>query len=185
MRRLAAEEVRDSILAVNNSLNKAQFGPPVYPTIPPRCLPARACPAPVGQVVARGAGPAQRLRPCETLALRPVLASFDAADTDATCPVRFATTQPTQALSLLNSAFTQEQAQIFADHLQKQAPGDPARQVRIGLWRVLQRPPTDKEIARGLQLIRSLQTDPALTDHDALRLYCVVLLNLNEFIYLD
>jgi hypothetical protein len=48
MRRLAAEEVRDSILAVNNSLNKAQFGPPVYPTIPPKCLPARACPAPAG-----------------------------------------------------------------------------------------------------------------------------------------
>jgi hypothetical protein len=186
MRRLGAEEVRDSILAVNNSLNKAQFGPPVYPTIPAEVLAGQSVP---------GAGwgkssPEEAARRSVYVHVKrslvvPLLASFDAADTDATCPVRFATTQPTQALSLLNSAFTQEQAQIFADHLQKQAPGDTARQVRLGLWRVLQRPPTDKQIARGLELIRSLQTDPAITDRDALRLYCVVLLNLNEFIYLD
>ena len=186
MRRLHAEEIRDSILAVNGSLNRKMYGPSIYPAIPAEVLAGQSMP---------GAGwgkspPEEQARRSVYVHVKrslavPLLASFDAADTDATCPVRFATTQPTQALSLLNSAFTQEQAQIFADSLQEQAPGDPARQVRIGLWRVLQRPPTDKEIARGLQLIRSLQTDPTLTDRDALRLYCVVLLNLNEFIYLD
>jgi hypothetical protein len=46
--------------------------------------------------------------------------------------------------------------------------------------------PTHRQRDRPrLELLRSLQTDATITDRDALRLYCVVLLNLNEFIYLD
>jgi hypothetical protein len=36
MRRLTAEEIRDSILAANGTLNLDMFGPGVYPPIPAR-----------------------------------------------------------------------------------------------------------------------------------------------------
>ena len=48
----------------------------------------------------------------------PILAVFDSADTDASCPARFATTQPTQALAMLNSEFLNEQAKIFANDVE-------------------------------------------------------------------
>ena len=44
----------------------------------------------------------------------PQLAAFDAADVDSSCPARFTTTQPTQALGMLNGEFLNAQAQIFA-----------------------------------------------------------------------
>lgn len=186
MRRLDAEEIRDSILAINGTLNLQGGGPSVYPTIPKEVLAGQSVPG-------RGWGkstPEEMARRSVYIHVKrslavPLLASFDAADTDFTCPVRFATTQPTQALSMVNSAFTNEQAQILADHLKRQAGPDLSAQVRLGLWRVLQRAPSDKEVARGVNLIRALQKENNFSRDEALRSYCVVLLNLNEFIYLD
>ena len=59
--------------------------------------------------------------------LVPILATHDAADTDASCPVRYTTTVPTQALGLLNGEFANEQAARLADRLRREAPGDPPR----------------------------------------------------------
>ena len=78
-----------------------------------------------------------------TLAL-PILASFDGPETDLSCPARFATTQPTQALGMLNSAFVNEQARVFARDLRARAGDDRAAQVKLALWRVTQRPPTPR-----------------------------------------
>ena len=186
MRRLEAEEIRDSILAVNGSLNPKMFGPSIYPTIPAEVLAGQSVPG-----LGWGkSSPEEQARRSVYIHIKrsltvPILASFDAADTDFSCPVRFSTTQPTQALSMLNSTFLHEQAQILADRLEKQAGPDTAAQVKLGLWHTLQRAPTAAEIARGLKLIQSLQAEPNVTKRDALRYYCVVLLNLNEFIYLD
>ena len=63
----------------------------------------------------------------------PEFASFDFADTDAPCPVRFTTTVPTQALEMLNSRFLNDQASTMAANLREQAGDDPAAQVRFGL----------------------------------------------------
>ena len=53
-----------------------------------------------------------------------MLAVYDAPDPDAPCPVRFTTTQPTQALEMINSAFVNQQAKVFADSLRQEAGGD-------------------------------------------------------------
>ncbi len=45
--------------------------------------------------------------------LVPIMATHDAADTDFSCPVRYTTTVPTQALGLLNGAFCNEQASLL------------------------------------------------------------------------
>jgi len=187
MRRLTAEEVRDSILAVNGTLNRTLYGPSVYPRIPKEVLAGQSVPGSGWDV---NSGPEQQTRRSiythikRSLAL-PILASFDAADTDFTCPVRFATTQPTQALSMLNSPFLGQQAADFAALLQKQAGDDPKAQVLLGLWRALQRPPTEKEIARGMAFFRDMTQESNISQKEALRRYCLVLLNLNEFMYLD
>jgi hypothetical protein len=115
----------------------------------------------------------------------PIIARFDGADTDATCPVRFTTTQPTQALGMMNSAFVNEQARIFAEFVKKNAGTDSAEQVRFALWRVLQRDPTQKEIQRGVKLMQTVQTEDKKNADEALAAFCLVALNLNEFIYLD
>jgi len=111
--------------------------------------------------------------------------AFDAADPDAPCPVRFATTQPSQALALINSTFANEQAAIFARDLQRTADHDVSACVRLALQRVLQRAPTDKEVARGLKFLQDNIQQERLTTDEALRRFCLLAINLNEFVYLD
>ena len=185
-RRLDAEEIRDSILAANGSLSAKMAGPSVYPTLPAEVLAGQSMP---GHNWNTSAPEEQKRRSVYIHIKRsvaiPLLASFDASDTDFACPVRFATTQPTQALGMLNSAFLNEQAQVFAESITKQAGIEPAKQVRAALWRVLQREPTAKEITRGVTFIQTMQTKYHATKPEALRQFCLIALNLNEFIYLD
>ena len=187
MRRLDAEEIRDSILAVNGSLNKVKmFGPSIYPTIPAEVLAGQSMP---GHNWGKSTPEDEARRSIYIHIKRsmtvPIMASFDAADTDFTCPVRFATTQPTQALGLMNSGFVNEQSKRFADFLGKSAGPDAAAQVRLALWRTLQREPTASEIDRGVKLIRVMVDKHKSIAADALRYLCLVTLNLNEFVYID
>src|SRR5262249_13802827 len=115
----------------------------------------------------------------------PLLAVFDAADTDASCPVRFTTTQPAQALDMLNSDFVNEQAGVFADAVRRQAGVDPAGQVRLALRRALQREPSAGEVGRGVQFLQRLEREQHVAAEQALRSFCLLALNLNEFIYVD
>jgi mono/diheme cytochrome c family protein len=187
MRRLDAEEIRDSILAVNGSLDlNTMYGPSIYPTIPKEVLAGQSRPG-YGWDTSPPEAQARRsiyVHIKRSLAL-PILASFDAADTDFTCPVRFATTQPTQALGLLNSAFINQQAGVFAEFLRHNAGADVTAQVRLGLQRTLQREPTALEIARGVRFYARMQQRYGVGPQEALRLTCVIFLNLNEFVYLD
>ena len=114
----------------------------------------------------------------------PFFAAFDAADTDTACPVRNTTVVPTQALSLLNSQFIQEQAGIFARTVAEKHT-EPAEQVSEVLWRVLQRKPTNVEVTRGTGFIAKMIASNGNDRMDALKQYCMLALNLNEFIYID
>src|SRR5262249_45251903 len=131
MRRLTAEEVRDSILTVSGRLNLQMGGPSVYPPIPKDVLAGQSRPgdgwvtSPPEQA-SRRRGSAHVKRSL----LVPVLAHHDQADTDTSCPVRYTTTVPTQALGLLNGAFSNEQASLFARRLEAEAPRDLTAQVR-------------------------------------------------------
>ncbi|MGF1582591.1 MAG: PSD1 and planctomycete cytochrome C domain-containing protein [Gemmataceae bacterium] len=185
-RRLAAEEIRDSILAVSGNINlKKMYGPSIFPKIPKEVLAGQSRP---------GAGwrpspPQEAARRSVYIHIKrslavPLLAVFDAADTDGTCPVRFTTTQPTQALGMLNGEFINEQASIFATHVKKKVGDNAKDQVREILWRTCQRKPSAEEIARGVQFMNNL-TAGGTSRSDALKLYCLLALNLNEFVFLD
>jgi mono/diheme cytochrome c family protein len=186
MRRLTAEEVRDSILAASGRLNLKIGGPSVYPPIPKEVLAGQSVP---------GAG--WRTSPPDEAARRsvyvhvkrslqvPILAQFDQADTDSSCPVRFTTTVPTQSLGMLNGEFTNEQAGLLARRLLKDAPGGLEAQVRRAIRLTTGRVPSADEVRDDVAFVRQLQTRNRLAETEALRFYCLMLLNANEFVYLD
>jgi mono/diheme cytochrome c family protein len=186
-RRLTAEEVRDSILAVSGNLNlQKRGGPSVYPIIPKEVLAGQSQPGlGWGKSTPEDAASRSVYVHLKRSLMVPILAAFDAADPDASCPVRFNTTQPTQALGMLNGDFLNEQAQVFADGLRKEAGTDPAAQVRLALWRVMQRQPTASEVERGVKFLTTMQATHKLSADEALRRFCLLALNLNEFMYLD
>ncbi len=187
MRRLRAEELRDSILAANNTLDLSKLhGPSIYPTIEKEVLAGQSIPGYGWHT----SSPEDARRRSVYIHIKrsltvPLLANFDVAEADVTCPVRFATTQPTQALTLLNSQFLQEQSQIFADMVREAADDQPFAQTKYALERVLQREPTLEEITRGVALMDTFQQKHKLSPDASLKYLCLTLLNLNEFIYLD
>lgn len=187
MRRLSAEEVRDTILWVNGSLNQSKmYGPSIYTDIPDAVKAGQSRP---GSGWGRSSDEDKRRRSVyihvKRSLLDPIIESFDFADTDQTCPVRFVTTQPTQALGMLNSDFILQQAGVFADYITAQAEGGLRNQVTLALKRAAQRDPTQREIERGLKLIESLRTEDGMSEADALKYFCLIALNLNEMMYLD
>ena len=190
MRRLSAEELRDSIHVASGGFNPKMFGPGVYPTIPKEVMAGQSVPG-------RGWGsssPEEQARRSiyahvKRSLITPILADFDLADTDTSCPLRFTTTQPTQALGMMNSEFLQQQARVFAERVRREAGGpdaaDVPAQVRRALEIALVRQVTDAEVERGVALVARLDDADGVSPSRAMELFCLMVLNLNEFAYLD
>ena len=184
-RRLSSEELRDSILAANGSLNLRMGGPSFYPIIPAEILHGQSRP---GAGWGNSSDEDRARRAIYIFVKRslvePLMADFDFADVDSSCPVRFTTTQPTQSLNLMNSEFTNRQAANFAKFLKQQSPDDLAAQVKLGLAQTTQREPSEADIQRGINLIKELK-GMGVSDEHALKYFCLVTYNLNEFLYID
>lgn len=186
MRRLTAEELRDSILVVVGTLNPAMYGPEIYPPLPAEVLATASRPdAAWGRSSPEEAARRSIYVHVKRSLRPPMMADFDVPDTDTACAVRVSTTVPTQALGMLNSKFMNEQAATLADRLVAQQPDDLAAQVALAIRLTTARAPIDTEIKADAGFIESLQTDENLSPQDALRLYCLMILNTNEFVYLD
>lgn len=186
MRRLTGEEIRDSILAVSGDLNLKMHGPGVYPEMPREVLAGQSMP---GSGWGKSPREEQNRRSIYAHVKRsllvPILESFDAADADRSNPSRFATTQPTQALLMLNNKFLNQQAGRLAARLRKQAGPDPDQQVALALQLATGRPASSAEIKRGADLMKLLQKKDGASREAALTHFCLLVFNLNEFVYLD
>jgi mono/diheme cytochrome c family protein len=190
MRRLSAEELRDSIHITTGAFNPKMFGPGVYPTIPKEVMAGQSRP---GEGWGTSSPDEQARRSVYTFVKRslitPILADFDLADTDTSCPVRFTTTQPTQALGMMNGEFLHRQARVFAERVRREAGGpdaaDVPAQVRRALEIALVRPATVAEVADGVALIDRLDEADGVSPSRAMELFCLMVLNLNEFAYID
>lgn len=186
MRRLAAEEVRDSILAVSGTLNLKAGGPGVFPPIPKAVLAGQSVPGSGwGNSPPEEASRRSIYVHVKRSLLVPILAQHDMADTDSSCAARFTTTVPTQALGMLNGEFTNEQAGKVAERLEREAPGYLAGQVTRGIRLTTSRRPTHDEVQHDVEFIKMLQDGSGLRPPTALVQYCLLLLNANEFVYLD
>src|SRR5437764_4109799 len=107
------------------------------------------------------------------------------ADTDSSCAARFTTTVPTQALGMLNGEFTNEQAQKLAERLEIEATGNLPAQIVRGIRLTTSRQPPETEVERDVEFVKKLQADSGMNAQKALVQYCLLLLNANEFVYLD
>ena len=185
-RRLTAEELRDSILASTGELNLEMGGPSVYVPMPEEVLATSSTKG--GKWGASPPDQANRrsiyvkikrsLQP-------PMFTDFDLADTDNSCPVRFTTTVPTQALAMMNSEFIHDEATALATRLKREAPDNLQHQVRRAFQLVLSREPDESEIALSLAFINRLKTESNLTPELALQRFCVGVFSFNEFFYID
>jgi hypothetical protein len=186
MRRLAAEEVRDSILAVSGKLNLKAGGPGVYPPIPKEVLAGQSVPGSGwGNSPPEEASRRSVYVHVKRSLLVPILSQHDMADTDSSCAVRFTTTVPTQALGMINGEFTNEQAERLAERFEREMPDELPKQIVRGIRLTASRTPGKDEIERDAAFVRKLQNESGMTAHKALTQYCLLLLNANEFVYLD
>lgn len=186
MRRLSAEEIRDSILAATGKLNLEMYGPSIFPEISREVLAGQSVP---------GAGwdkssPEQQSRRSVYIHIKrslvvPMLSTFDFPDTDTSCEARFITVQPGQALNMLNGDFMNEQAIELANRIRREAGSDTKTQIRAAMKLIVSRPPTDKEVEQAVEFMQNLQRKHSMNTEQAFNTYCLFLFNLNEFIYLD
>ena len=177
-RRLSAEELRDALLAVSGLLTEKRDGPPVWPDLPPEVLQANPAflddnkektkgwyPSPVEEQPARSIFLIQK----RTVRV-PMLETFDLPDNSTSCARRNLSTVAPQALTLLNSSLAQQTATALAGRVAK------SERVLDDLYGfTVQRAPSDRERSVCEQFLKS-HTLPEL---------CRVLLNANEFVYVD
>ena len=186
-RRLTAEEIRDTFLNLSSELRLQKPSQPyIRPPMPAAVLATSSKPK---QVWPATKGPEVNCRSVYIHVKRsiqlPLLSAFDAPARDTSCPSRFATTVPTQTLSMLNSKFVNDRAALFAANLEKQHSNDVAKQLVSGFQLATGRPPTEGELSELTTLRQDLLTTHQLPPSSALARICLLFLNLNETLYLD
>ena len=191
VRRLSAEELRDSVLTVNQRINWQQSGPSIFPDVSDDVKAGQSVPG-KGWGKSSDADKSRRsvYIHIKRSLIPPELSVFDFPETDTSCEARFLTTQAAQALNMLNGAFMQQQSSLLAKQSIQRSDGLPdalrlPNQLRNAIESAYSRPAESSDIERALQRIASLQSKFGLNEQQAFREYCLVLLNSNEFLYLD
>jgi hypothetical protein len=157
VRRLDSEQIRDAALSVSGELDVAIGGPSVESGMPRRGI--------------------------YTKVLRndrdPLVEAFDGPDGFSSTPQRIMTTTPTQALLLFNGDWAVQRAAAFAKRIVNSS-GSPRDRAELAFVVAFGRPPTASEMEGVLELTNGIESkEGAWTD------VCHVLLNSNEFVYLD
>ena len=173
-RRLEAEAIRDSILAVSDRLDTRMGGPGFYlfelekTAHSPHYEYHKFDPR----------DPASHRRSVYRFIVRsqpdPFMTTLDCADSSQSTPRRSETLTSLQALSMLNNRFTLVMSEHFADSLTSTHATLP-QQINEGMRRVVGRAPTEVE----------QQAFQDYAEEHGLANLCRVLLNLSELVYLD
>ncbi|HBJ37060.1 MAG TPA: hypothetical protein DDZ51_20355, partial [Planctomycetaceae bacterium] len=117
--------------------------------------------------------------------LTPLLSAFDLPEPDRSCEARFTTLQPGQALALLNGDFIHQQASRLAAAIEADTIQDDGEIVRRAIRTVLAREATASEIAEAVELMSELRELHKLSRRNSIDLFCLTVLNWNEFAFLD
>ena len=170
-RRLEAEAIRDSILAVSGQLDTSMGGPGFR--LYKYTVDNVATYYPLEEFTKdtfRRAVYHQAPRSVKV----DLLSQYDCPDPALPAPKREVTTSPLQALTLLNSPFLIGQARFFAQRLRREAhPADAGRQAALAYRLAFGRSPTARERRRSIALIQQ----------HGLMIFCRAILNANEFLY--
>jgi hypothetical protein len=164
VRRLTAEQIRDAMLAVTSELDDRFGGPSVEVNTPRRSLYVKTF---------RNAPPE-------------FLCDFDVANGLKSVAERNRTTTPIQALLLINGQFAIERSAKLAARLTEQEFATSRELLTHAFHLTWGRPPTNEELAKSLTFVEvTRDEEPPTIDHERLSDFCHVLLNSNEFLYLD
>lgn len=170
-RRIDAETLRDSVLAVSGKLNPEMYGPGF------RDFDYREEYAPVYRYVTADSEELWR-RTIYRFVVRttpdPFMSTLDCPNPANLTPKRNVTTTALQALALMNNDFMRKQAGYFAERCRENCE-QPDEQIRQAFQLALCRAPAEDEFAAAKELV-------SRKDLTAL---CLALINLNEFVYID
>ncbi|RFC43551.1 MAG: DUF1553/Planctomycete cytochrome C/NPCBM/NEW2 domain-containing protein [Verrucomicrobia bacterium] len=170
-RRLDAESLRDSVLSVTGQLNAERGGPGF------RDFKYTEAYAPIYEYII-----ADKPELCRRSIYRFIvrttphrfLSTFDCPDPSNLTPARSQTTTALQALALSNNEFILQQARHLQKRIESETSATPDA-IRRAFALCLQRPPTPEEREASERLVASR----------GLFALCRMLLNSNEFVYLD
>jgi hypothetical protein len=171
-RRLEAEAIRDAVLAVSGKFDVRMGGPGFSPFKPNDNYVRVYDPK-------EDFGPPDWRRMVYQFRARAqqdhVFGAFDCPDSSQIAPRRTNSTTPLQALNLLNSRFMLQQANFFAERVEKEGGPDQGQQVTLAFRLAYGRHPSDGERHAAQTLIESEGLVP----------FCRALYNSNEFVYVD
>jgi len=175
-RRLDADAIRDSVLAVAGTLNTKMGGVGVIPPLSKEEILAARMP----HLWPANPDPSEHLRRSVYMQMKrsmalPMLQIFDAPDSATSCARRETSTVAPQALAMMNSSFMTDQANRLADRIREQAGAEPNAAVEFG-WRLaFGRVPSRQERQAALSFL----------ERNSLPQLSLLLLNMSEFIYVD
>lgn len=197
-RRLDAEALRDAMLSVSAELDLRVGGPGFRPTIDAAALEGLS----KKSAAWKPSPPAEQLRRSMYMfskrgLLPPMMTTFNFSDATQSCGQRDVTTVPTQALVLMNNPFVHERSSKLASTII--ANGAKGEDRVSQLWTaVLARKPSaaesriaqkhlETQFARFQQLANATSPSEKRSPPEAMALASLahVLLNSNEFIYVD
>ena len=173
-RRLTAEEVRDSVLAVSGKLDRKMYGPgfQLFVLEHPQHSPHYEYhkhdpddPASHRRSIYRFIGRSQP---------DPFMTTLDCADSSQSVPRRDETVTALQALSLLNNKFMLRMAEHFSTRAQNESDTK-SGQINHGFRLVTGRIPSPNQLSALLEYENEFGMDNL----------CRLLLNLNEFVFVD
>ena len=180
-RRLDAEAIRDSVLAVSGRLNPELYGLPIFPPLPGDIAETVKYSENKWDTQLDQAGRKRSIYIYQQRTLNmPFMQAFDSTVCDESRPRRRTSVTPLQALSLFNGDFVNEEADALARRIRREAGEGKGEQVRLAYRLAFSRSPNSEEAGHFVKFLG--QAEEA---DDALVGFCRVLLNASEFVYID
>jgi len=176
-RRLAAEEVRDAMLAISGQLNPKRGGESIM--VPVDEEQVKLLYKPSQWAVTKDPTEHNR-RSVYLIAKRnlrlPFMETFDQPDLLSSCGKRESSTHAPQALELMNGRLANELSAAFAERLTREAGTDsaPVQVVDRAYWLAAGRAPTSPEKTLGVDFLRS---------GAPVKEFALAMFNLNAFLY--
>jgi hypothetical protein len=184
--------MRDALLAASGRLSRKMGGPGFSPHVGREALEGLSR---KGAAWRESPPDEQRRRSvylfCKRSLILPLMTTFDFCDTTQPCGQRDVTTVAPQALALLNNEFIHEQSAAMADRVARTAGADRRRQIARAWGTAFGRLPVLAETEAALTHLERQARHFARWPGDgdpqrmALTSLCHVLLNANEFLYVD
>ncbi|MBL8218048.1 MAG: PSD1 domain-containing protein [Bryobacterales bacterium] len=188
VKRLEAEAIRDSVLAISGRLNPTMYGPSVFPPVQPQALEGSSDPDKIWKASPEEDASRRSIYVFVKRSLiLPMLEVLDLCDTARSSAQRLTTSVPTQALTLFNGDFVNQQARYLAARLLREAGSDERRQVELAYRLAFARRPAEPELREMLAFLERERAAPAGDNAGlhALQQLARVLLNTNELAYVD